>query len=613
MLKKLLLMSLAIPSIANAAFTPPYSIMSFIYDYDVQKDGSYSRVTEKNIRIDTPQGIDQYGQAKIYYDGKRDKLEILDAYTIRPTGEKVTVTPDRIKRINAETEDEAPYFSDQMTAVIIFPQVEVGSQLYYKAVLTEEHPIVSGRFGTMITFTPHRRYDDAIVRLTHPSDMPLQAYARGIEGNRTILSDGRIQYEYHYKQGYAYPLETDQVTYEDFSSVVQFSNYQSYADLAKVTNDLFQPKTKVTERTQKLADELILGAKSSKQKAQIIYDWVSKNIRYVGIDVGASGFEPHYADEILEHQYGDCKDHAVILETLLAAAGVSSSPVLINISDSYQLPQLAGKYYFNHVITYVPEMDIYLDSTAQFAEFGTLPAEAMGKPVLIIQNGNIRETPVSSPIRDYTVTNTKLRLLKDGSVVGSSEYIPHGYFTTSSRTAQFSYENKNTQTVVDMLLKRFLETGTGELIHQNPTDLSTKWRVDSKFKLDPVINLPGPSAMSIPTGLTPGYIKLTSNTKPYENRRYPYNCGSSMHIENIELSIPNTVRVTRIPRDLNVKSKEQTYQSTYRLVNNKLHVTRQLTTNVQTDVCKPNQPYTKELSSVLNQVKSDLRSQIFIE
>lgn len=604
---------LFLPSLAWAAFVPPYTIVNYYYDFDIRADGSYTRTMERATRIDTPQGIDQYGQAKIYYDSKRNKLELIDAYTLRPNGDKVLVSPERIKRISAHTNEVAPYFSDEMMLVIIFPQVEVGSQLFYKAVLEEHDPIIKGRFGVSIPFTPHRPYNNARIKLSHPADMAIQAYARDVDGTKVVLPDGRVQYQYQYKQDTAYPLEPGQVGYEDFAPLVQFSNYQNYTDLAQVTYALYAPKTKVTANIQRLADEITAGATNQRQKAQRLYDWVSKNIRYVGIDIGASGFEPHYAEEILEHRYGDCKDHAIILESLLLAVGIPSSPVLINTDQSYQLPKLAGKYYFNHVITYVPDLDLFLDSTAQFAEFGVLPSTNMGKPTLIVQTGEIKRTPKTDPKRDYTEVHTKLELLKDGSIKGKTRYIPHGNFSVGSRSNQFSYENRDTQVIVDALLARYQETGTGQIEHPDPLDLSRPWFVESDYHLDPVINMPGPSAFTVPVGLAPGYIKDMATLKPYEKRRYPYVCESYRHVETYEIKMPSSISIERIPTKHQAEFAHQTYKSAYRLAGQTIKLKREFQKNRKSDVCVPNDEPTETERYFLGNIKSDLRQQIFIK
>ena len=611
MVKHLLLLIFLLPSLSVAAFTPPVTILKDYRDIELQANAGFTKTVEWMVRIDTQQGVDQYGQAKLYFDGKRAIQTIVEAYTIRPNGEKVLVSSERIKIRNDEADDLAPYFSDNMVTVIIFPQVEVGSKIYYKAVTKQNEPTIKGNYSTNIYFTPHRRYEDTRIRLTHPAELAVYADSRDVPGSRSVLPDGRIRYEYEFKQDKAYPPEPGRVELIDFAPGIQFSTYADYATLAKTFQNLMQPKTQVTPKVQQLADRLTTVAKTPRQKAQKLYDWVSANIRYVGIDVGSSGFEPHSADEILANQYGDCKDHVVLLESLLLAVGIESTPALINMSDTYQLPKLAGTQ-FDHVITYIPSMDIYLDSTAQFAEFGVLPQSEQGKPTLLAQNGQIRSAPNSSAKRDYTVTHTKLKLMPDGKIVGSAKYTPHGAYTYTSRSAQFSYEDKDSQSIVDSILRRFQESGTGEMTHGDPNDLSTSWSVQSTFELDPVINLPGKSAFSVPTGLSPGYIKMIAKERPFLNRRYPYVCGSDRHIEDIKLKLPKNVTVTGLPKGRTAKIGQHYYKSTYKLSGNTLRISREISEEIHKDICMPKKSDTAERMLMIDAVKSDLRSQIFL-
>lgn len=611
MLKRLLLLLLASPTMAWAAFVPPFTILFDSRDIEVTANAGFTRIDEKMVQIDTAQGIDLSGQVKLYYNGKRATQKVLEAYTIKPNGDKVQVSPDRIKVRNSEADDLAPYFSDQMMTIIIFPQVEIGSKVYYKAITEQKEPILKGQYSNYVYFTPHRRYDNTRIRVTHPPELPLQVNPRDITGTRSTLPDGRIEYVYEFKQDTAYPPEPNRVELTDFAPGVQFSTFSSYAELAKTFQSLIQPKTQVTPPVQKLADELTQGATTTRQKAQKLYDWVSANIRYVGIDVGASGFEPHSADEILANRYGDCKDHVTLLESLLLAVGIPSSPALVNVGDTYTLPKLAGTN-FDHVITYVPTLDLYLDSTAQFAQMGAQPSYLQGKPTLLTQSGTTHEVPKSSAKADYTETYTKLQLMPDGKVKGTSRFIPHGSYTVSSRTSQFSNEDQDTQTVVDSLLGRYQETGTGKLKHPDPVDLSNKWQVESSFELDPVINLPGPSAFTVPIGLAPGYIKGLTKERPFANRRYPFVCGSNRHIEQVEITIPKNIQITNIPTRVQGFVLGQTYKSSYKQIGNIIHVTREYAEEIDRDSCTPKQEPAEPRRQMLEFIKTDLRSQIFV-
>ena len=60
------------------------------------------------------------------------------------------------------------------------------------------------------------------------------------------------------------------------------------------------------------------------------------------------------AQAVLKNRYGDCKDHVVLLEALLAAVGIPSSAALVNSGNAYSMPAIGVVSPLNHVITYVP-------------------------------------------------------------------------------------------------------------------------------------------------------------------------------------------------------------------------------------------------------------------
>jgi hypothetical protein len=72
----------------------------------------------------------------------------------------------------------------------------------------------------------------------------------------------------------------------------------------------------------------------------------------------------------------------MLLVALMRARGIAADPVLINFGNSYTLPGAPVIGAFTHCITYLPEWDIYADTTAGGAPFGTLPFQDYGKPVV---------------------------------------------------------------------------------------------------------------------------------------------------------------------------------------------------------------------------------------
>jgi hypothetical protein len=152
---------------------------------------------------------------------------------------------------------------------------------------------------------------------------------------------------------------------------------------------------------------------------------VSKNIRYVGFEIGQGGVVPHPADEIIDAQYGDCKDHVTLLQALLAAKGIVSEGALVNAGDDYWKPGIPLPIgLFDHIITYIPGAKIFVDSTAQYAPFGVLPPQEEGKPALLTGTATtpaaLVTLPYDAPSSDRLTSLTKVSISADGTETGSS-------------------------------------------------------------------------------------------------------------------------------------------------------------------------------------------------
>ena len=161
-------------------------------------------------------------------------------------------------------------------------------------------------------------------------------------------------------------------------------------------------------------------------------------------------------------------------------------------------------------------------------------------------------------------------------------------------------------------MARYQETGSGRIEHPDPIDLSKAWFVKSEYKLDPVINLPGPSAFTVPVGLAPGFIKSIATLKPYDKRRYPYLCESFRHIETYSIKMPNNAVIERVPRTHQADFAHQKYLSGYKLVNNMVQVRREVSMDQESQVCSPDSTPAEIEGYFLGNVKSDLRQQIFV-
>ena len=596
-----------------AEYKPSSSVVKVVTHLHVNKDGSSTEDMEVLKRVNTAQAIRGLGEQKISFVSSLETVEIVEAYTIRPDGSKILVDKDKIRTQDEKESDGSSIYSDRKVTIIIFPNIEAGSQTYYKAKTVQHTPTFPGHFYWSSFFTPHRPYEEVKVYLTHDSEIDIEFDLKGATGGRVASNPadpaGSKRYFFDYKQLSAYPGETGRVGLYDFSPHIMISSFKDFASLGKAYQVRAHEKATPTPAVTKLAQEIVGKEKDQLKQARLLYSWVSHNIRYVGVFVGAGGFVPHDAQSILDNRYGDCKDHVVILESLLSAVGIESSPALVNSGDSYLLQKLPLTSPFNHVITYLPKYKLFLDSTYDFAPFGILDDDVMDKPVLLTATGEVSRTPKTSPDKDFAVVKTKLKLQSDGSVQGTSTAEMHGFIESSSRATQFGYENRDQEEIINSLLERFQERGEGGFKAPNPKDLDIPWQLLSNFVLKPVVNVPGPSAMTVPVGIAPGYLREISSSTVLKARKFPASCRSVRYTEQTELEFPRQLKVQRVPKSVNFKSGALHYQAFYSLQGRTLTIKRQYTSNRPSSICDASDD--KNWDAISEVMQHDMRNQIF--
>ncbi len=85
---------------------------------------------------------------------------------------------------------------------------------------------------------------------------------------------------------------------------------------------------------------------------------------------------------------------------MLDAVGTGNEPALIGlgaVSIRCRVPGY-GSGAINHVITYMPELNLYADSTASSVEFGYLPLADMDRPTLLVTAGTMSRTHATQPL-----------------------------------------------------------------------------------------------------------------------------------------------------------------------------------------------------------------------
>ena len=600
------------PAVAQRAYQAPVTIERIVQRYQVRADGSYGLILESSIRINTPRAAEDYGSRAIDYISSQESIRSIEAWTTTPEGERIAVQPSAIRDREEDNSGSASEFSDSRSKIIIYPKVAVGSVLSYK-VETEVHtPPYPGEFQLSAFFTERIPFLHKEVVITIPENRPLYVEKNGVSGGLEKTVDGMSHYRFFYQRDSAFAPESEAVSPIHYADFLAVSTMPDMLALGRIAKSFFAPKVVVTDEIRALALQLTAALRGTgvgleREKVRVLYEWVARNIRYVSIALGNGRLAPNLASDILHNRYGDCKDHVVLLEALLSAVGIFSSPALISSERSYGIGVHEP---LDHVITYVPSLDLYLDSTDRFAVFGALPVDDLDKPVVLMYLNKLGRTPRIRAADHTSIVTVTMRIQADGRIEGTAQSRSTGQFENMDRARSFFDSAKPEEVVVKNWLFRFNESGAGTFTPMSdPQDLSQSFGMQTRFTLGAVSNFPGRGALMVPVGLAPGRIAWSGNDQPAATIRYPAACRSRTWEERIQLVFPGNVRIDEIPKGTEYRRGAVHYRSTFSRSGQTVSVVRKLLVERPAPLCSMKEH--QEWLDFYKVLQRDLRAQIF--
>lgn len=194
-----------------------------------------------------------------------------------------------------------------------------------------------------------------------------------------------------------------------------------------------QDRAVVTQELEAAAREALVGVPDEpRAKARALYEYACRRIQYCAIEIGYGGWIPHAAKDVHAQRWGDCKDKATYLHTLLKVAGIESSPTAIYSHEGwprpFELPSLGAN--FNHEIlaVHLPEGTVYADPTTRAVPFGSLPWNDADAVVLEAtrEGAPLKKTPPTSPEQNVETHRYLLTLDDAGNARGHFEVEARG-------------------------------------------------------------------------------------------------------------------------------------------------------------------------------------------
>jgi transglutaminase-like putative cysteine protease len=586
---------------------PALVVDKYIQHFVVETDGSYTLTVDNAKTIAQQRAVQGHSQYYISYNKTLDEVLAVDAYTQKPDGRRVVVQPGQIRDQQETASTDAPMFQDTRVKVVIFPEVEVGDRLVVRYVVHRHTPLFPGQFEDLSSsqFYLNRQFE---LVYDMPESMALYADAAGFVPLPADDPPGRKRYRWRYAGGDNQRIEADSVSYLDYGKRLAVSTFPDYAAFARAFRGVASDKAEGNDAITTLARQVTGSLPDARARALALSDWVRRNIRYVGVYVGPGGVVPHAAATVLRNRYGDCKDHTVLLEALLAAAGIDSTGALINNGNAYRLPRTPTLGIFNHMITYVPGLNLYLDSTAESIAAGYLPGSDLGKPVLLLKTGALASTPSRQAQRNRT--RTWFDVQADGRSGFKVSKTSSGAIAEPFRQAVRDTQQADREQFVQRMLQGLGQKGSG-VFDAGKLDGNGDYSMSFWGKSEHFVNLPGPTGLATTYNFWGGLGEMVFAFAQEKDRQQDFVCHAIDAEDELGFRFPKDVRIIALPKSTTITDPNFTYRATYVRKGNSVLVKRQLNFRHDGLICTPSEY--RRMQGALDRMMRDLRSQVIVQ
>ncbi|MFT3711685.1 MAG: DUF3857 domain-containing protein [Archangium sp.] len=399
------------------------------------KEGPEVRITERwRIKVLRPVEVPPI---VVHYSRTFEEVESIRGRIIDRDGKEKSV--DVSKRSDQPAFSNSSLFTDSRVTVVPVPAVPVDGVFEYEVVTRHrsmQHFVVSQRFGgsepielsRLVAIAP-KDWDVRWKLLTYEGE-PFEPTQGERDGRRTLTFE-RKQLNALEPENAGPPAATRLPlvvlrleTWKD--NGVEKHPPSTPQELSKQLFDGYQAGVVPTPELEETVKKVLTGVEDTPDaKAQALYEHVCREVQYCAIEIGLGGWFPHSAKDVHAARYGDCKDKANYLHTLLKIAGVESFHTLIFSHEGtpreFTLPSMGAN--FNHEILAVQlgERLVFADPTWRAVPFGELPPNDQGAPVLLVSKGghDVQLTPESKAEDNTESQVLKLTLEPDGDASGT--------------------------------------------------------------------------------------------------------------------------------------------------------------------------------------------------
>ncbi|WP_171966440.1 DUF3857 domain-containing protein [Mariprofundus micogutta] len=368
----------------------------------VREDKHWEEVQYYSIQVNDLDAARDYGRIVIPYNHYYNNIELEFANVLSDKGVIKAVASDAIQRRDKSGQD---FYSEDSELAFSLPDISPGSIIEFQFRIQSEKLTMPDLFynrSDNYWFQPTAGGDgfradpvrEASYELNLPKQMQIhiKEFGPGKTDYDVANKANRQVHMWSWDRLPAISIEGNMPDFDTLRKRIRVSTSKQWMDVDSWSWNLVRDKFQSTSAVSKLAKKIARPGDSRDKKIRAVYAYLQQNIRYVYAHLGRGGYEPHIADEIIQKQYGDCKDQTILAVSLLRELGIDAYPALIATRRVGQPDMDMVHLSFDHMIVHIPQADDghntrWMDTTSDRGLFPGIYNSLLDQPVFVL-NGH---------------------------------------------------------------------------------------------------------------------------------------------------------------------------------------------------------------------------------
>lgn len=515
----------------------------------------------------------ELGEVTIDYDSTDERVELEYARTITSDGRVVYAGKENIRDVSKYL--NFPLYSNAKVFIISMPSIELGAIIEYKLKIYSSQLIYKDKFSFIYSLRDRYPIAQAHLTLVVPKTHTLnfRSLNEGYAGNLALRlnqeeTNDSLRYTLNLKEIDPIIPEAGMPPLASINPAIMISNFSSWNEIYTWWHNLYKDKLTLDSQIKDFVKNLIKDARDNLEKAKRIYEFCAKDIRYVAVEYGESGYEPHKANEVFLNRYGDCKDKAILLIAMMREAGLRAFPVLIPTREVYPISEQFPSVNFNHAIAALKHKDtfIFMDATSPTTAFKDLPLGDQERNALIFLDNEFKilQTPLISD--NEIVYETTIDIDKNENAVIKRGVTTSGFYAAFQR---YYFKYTYPEVIKDEIQARMVQISPfSQLIDyktENIDDYDKSPLLAYAFKTTKLLN-PTQDLRIMPSL---DDIEINVGLVGKEERNFPIEFeGIYTKVSKLSIRLASNFKVKYLPNNHTISNDWFDFKTQYKVVNN---------------------------------------------